>query len=196
LAESKTDKQALEKAIAEHLVRHGASDWGDVRVRFPDVSDSTFWRVVRKLKSNHQALAPEAKKVLKEVQRAKDHLPVSVAPATVLDRGVEAVSANLDYLAQINEALVAADKLRDYAMNAEGKVKIPAFLRDSARLRLDAVKSAAAVSTFLTDVRRMEAFFAAVVDEVGKVSPEAQHAIVERLHVLNREHGMTPAAFL
>lgn len=197
MAAKVVDKEALEKAIAEHIVKNGIGNWGVIRAQFPDVKDATFWRSVKKFKDSASQLAPEAKKVLKEVQRAKDHLPMSMAPGTVIEHGTKKVSANIDYLVQLEEAVRVADVLRDYSMSADGsKVRIPAFLRDSAKLRLDVVKSAVSAMSFLADVRRMETFFTAVMEEVGNVSPEAQRKIMDRLQALNREYGMTAAAFV
>lgn len=205
MAESKVDYSAIEKALVEHAAEHGMGQWALVREQFPGISDSSFWRAVTKFKKGAAgAMGRQSqkatRKVIREVQRAKDILPVSLAPGTVIEHGVDQVHSSLDYLLHLNEALNAATLLRDSAVvvDADGKTRIKSakVLRDSARIRLDALRTAASVMAFLADVKRMEQFFSAVVDEVGKESPEVQAAILERLQVLNQNYGMTTAAFL
>lgn len=179
--------------------------WALVRATFPDVSESSFWRAIKNFKQGASgATGKTAKKatqrVIREVHRAKDLMPLPLAPGTVIQNGVENVSQAIDYLVHLNEALRAADLLRDSALTTdeEGKVKVKSTktLMQSARIRLDAIKAAAAVMEFLADVNRLEAFFKAVTEAVGKVSPEAQQEILDRMAELNSAYGMTAAAFL
>lgn len=205
MAESKVDFAALERAIVAHVTTHGMAKWALVRADFPDVSDSSFWRAVTKFKKGATgALGRSSKKatqrVIKEVHRANDLLPVNVAPGTVIQHGVQNVSEAIDYLQQLNEALKAADLLRDAALtvDADGntKVKSTKTLMNSARIRLDSVKTASTVMVFLADVKRLEEFFKAVIEAVGQVSPETQEEILNRMGDLNRTYGMTTASFL
>lgn len=205
MAENKVDVAALERAIVAHVSECGMAKWSLVRAQFPDISDSSFWRAVKRFQKDATgALGRQSKKetqrVIREVQRAKDYLPTAMAPGTVINHGVENVGAAIDYLQQLNEALKAADLLSDAALtiDADGnmKVKSTKTLMNSARIRLDSVKAAATVMTVLVDVKRMEQFFQAVIEEVGKVSPEAQEEILNRLGDLNRTYGMTTASFL
>lgn len=205
MAESKVDFQALERAIVAHVTEHGMAKWALVRAKFPDVSESSFWRAVEKFKKSPSgAMGREAKKatqrVIREVHRAKDLMPMPVAPGTVIQHGVENVSQAIDYLVHLNEALRAADLLRDAAltMDEDGKAKVKSTktLMQSARIRLDAIKAAASVMEFLADVNRLESFFKAVTEAVGKVSPDAQQEILDRMAELNSAYGMTTAAFL
>lgn len=188
-------KDALERAVAEHLTRNGSKNWQPLRDQFPDVSDSTFWRVVRSFRRDMGNLTPQAKQVLRKVQEVKDHLPIVVPPGTAVG-DPERVRANLDYARQLEEAATAAKLLHEWSMKPDGTVRVPAFLRDAARLRLEIVRTAVDVYAFLADVRRVDAFVAAVIEEVGKESPDTQKAIVERLAELNRQWGMTPAAMV
>lgn len=194
---SSGSKERLTLTVAEHLLSNGSADWSAVRAAFPEVSDSTFWRVVRSQKKEHGLGAGDAKakavKVAKAVKKAREELPAEmVVPAYVRSRNTtpEKAAATVDYLAQINEALSVADLLRDYSKNDKGGVKIPAFLRDSARLRLDSIKAGVAAAAFLADVRRMEEFYQAVVEEIGKESPEMQLRVLKRLHEIGQKHGI------
>jgi len=205
LAESKVDFDALERAIVAHVSVHGMAKWAMVREAFPDVSESSFWRAITKFKKSATgALGRQSKRqtqrVIKEVHRAKDLLPVGLAPGTVIEHGVNNVSEAIDYLQHLNEALKAADMLRDAALSedADGKVKVKSTktLMNSARIRLDAVKTASAVMVFLADVKRLEEFFRAVIDVVGEESPDAQEKILMRMSELNKTYGMTTASFM
>ena len=193
MAESKDyDKQELETAITEHLIANGSTDWSGVQERFPSVPRATFFRAIKKCKES-MGLTGKAVKVAKAVKKAKAELPADMpVPAFVKARDISPgkAAATVDYLAQINEALSVADLLRDYSKNDKGGVKIPAFLRDSARLRLDSIKAGVAAAAFLADVRRMEEFYQAVVEEIGKESPEMQLRVLKRLHEIGQKHGI------
>lgn len=205
MRESKVDDPALNRALLAHVSEHGMAKWALVRAQFPEVSESTFWRSVSKYKKGAtgtmgRQAQKETQKVIREIHRARDYLPAPVAPGTVIEHGVNNVRAAIDYLEQLGESLKVADQLRDASLtkDAEGhtKVRSAKILRDSARIRLDTVKAAASAMAFLADVKRMEQFFQAVIDEVGQIAPETQVAILDRLQALNQSYGMTTAAFL
>jgi hypothetical protein len=179
--------------------------WALVRAEFPGVSESSFWRAIKNFKNGAAGATGRVSKkatqrVIREVHRAKDLMPMPLAPGTVIQNGVENVSQTIDYLVHLNEALRAADLLRDAALvtgeDGKAKIKSTKTLMQSARIRLDAIKASASVMEFLADVNRLEAFFKAVTEAVGQVSPEAQQEILDRMAELNRAYGMTTAAFL
>lgn len=39
--------------VKAHVAQHGTKGWGLLRMRYPKVSDSTFWRMVRLVRSVH-----------------------------------------------------------------------------------------------------------------------------------------------
>jgi hypothetical protein len=65
------------------------------------------------------------------------------------------------------------------------------FFDRSIRLRLDVLATGLNTRQQIYDLRRYEAFFEIVVDEIVKESPEVQRRIFEQLKHLNREFGMS-----
>jgi hypothetical protein len=192
MAERKQNNRAeIESAITEHLLVNGSADWQPVRDRFPEVSDSTFWRYVRTAKkaSGVGEAKHSAKKVAKVVQKAKEELGVGITPSVVEARGPENVSMAVDYAAQVMKALGIADKLEAHAMNKDGGIRMPMLLKDSARIRLDSMRTLAQVGEFLDGGRRQEQFFAELMGELAKESPEFQIRVMRRLHQVGMRFG-------
>lgn len=192
MAEKKQNNRAeIESAVTEHLLLNGSADWQPVRDRFPSVSDSTFWRIVRDAKkaSGLGEAKHHAKKVANVVKKAKEEIGVTIPPSVVQARGPENVSMAVDYAAQVAKALLVADKLEAHAMNKEGGIRMPMLLKDSARIRLDSMRTLAQVGEFLDGGRRQEQFFSEFMAELAEESPEFQIRVMRRLHKVGMRFG-------
>lgn len=191
MATSKNELKAqVERAIAEHVILHGLSNWGEVRLRFPDVSESMFWRMVGAAKKVHGGSPPKgAVRAVKLVKRAKEETGIDLTVTSVVARGPDRVAISLDYMAQLNQVMGAADKLEAFSTTEAGKVKAPRFYADSAKLRLESLKTYASIAAFLDGQDRQEDMWRAVLDEIGKESRDVQMRILRRLQAVSQRFG-------
>lgn len=189
----------LMAALERHVAEYGATNWESVRRQFDEVSDSTFWRYVRRLKNHHPKGKAVAVAERLEQELSKPAAPRRPAQSRPSKRPARALPTaktaqikpvgQLDAMEEMREAIATADAIRDYSKTVDGRIKNPRYLMSSAKLRLDTIRTAVSVMELLVDSERIEKFFSAVVEEVGRESPEAQGRILERLQIINQEFG-------
>src|SRR5450631_2761839 len=145
MAEARSDKSEVQRAIAEHFASHGPVRWDKVRERFPDVPIATFWRWVRAVKT---------KPSLERMRAARDLLATS--PGTLVACGapllapalVGAVTADgagatrqVNVRQEFDELVADAKLLRAFSMSPDGsKVRVPKIFADAAKLRIQLVQ--------------------------------------------------------
>lgn len=209
-------KSAIRAAIHEHLRLHGPRDWETVMQRFPDVSASTFHRLVKevrdKITSEAAEDSPVAVKLVQKQIRARRpmdlekvasetamQIPCTPSPAIIAskrDRGL----AYLRVLGVMDGVLADGEKIRAWsvAVDPDGneRIKNPAFFLKSASLRMATAKGYLDALAQAYDMEKMQEFYAIVMDEIGKASPEVQIAILSRLREANAAHAMTIEAKL
>ncbi len=201
-----------EAAIAEHLRIVGPRQWQQVRARFPDVSDATWWRMVRRVRS----APPEPDAVRKArgrlrragldkgqlIAHAAAQLPDpegSLSPAQVAKEGARAFTS-WDLLGAAQDLYRDAELLRDHAArkDEDGKVRIasPKTLAGSVRLRNDLLETCLKLLERAYEVERTRHFYEALVAEVSAESPAVIERIVARLTAINERMGFTYAPFV
>ena len=201
MASSETKDQAF-KDIAAHLAEFGPQDWDKVRGKYRDVPDPTWWRWVKRVRdgiATGESLATARRKLSKrEKSSAPDelaakvasNLPVAPSPDYIARNGEKGLQ-NIDYLEAINGLFQDSLKLREYSLNKDGGIRIPAFFEKSIRSRLDVLNTGASLLQQVYDLRRMEAFYQAILEEIGKESTELQHRVIARLARLNEATGFS-----
>jgi hypothetical protein len=160
------------------------------------------WRLVAeaKAKTSDPAIISGARRKLEErsarstqeekLEAVGACLPAAPSPAYIAKTG-DVGMQNLDLLERFNQLWRDAEKLRDFSVTAEDKVKNPIFFAASLNARDRLLRTALDVVREIHDLKRMEQFYQSVIDEVGKASPETAQAIMERLARLNERDGIT-----
>lgn len=192
-------KATAVEAINSHLRDCGPVEWERVASKFPDVPKATLWRWIKELRDKAsdspsrqklQAASKKVRKVVEDVRAVGGMLPAAPSPSYLAEKGAEG-EANMNFLGRLNQLYEEGEKLRDFACNSDGKIRIPLFYQSSINIRRNLLQTSLDVMQQVYDLRRMEAFYEAVTEEVGSVSPEAQRKIMDRLRRLDRERGIT-----
>lgn len=121
-------------------------------------------------------------------------LPATPSPAYIAREG-EAALKRLDFAAELNHLYGDALMLRAYSVKTDDKgaesIKNPMLFERQIMARTKLIESAISTVRELWDLRTMQDAYMAVLDEVGKESPECQQRILLRLQALNARMGMT-----
>lgn len=213
MARPKEDqKPEVMQAITQHLSIHGTSNYAELFEKYPSVSRATFFRWIREAKDKFEANASEhgtkalqlaQKRIRSSVELApensqrqiKAHLPVAPSPAIIASLPPAAVQQTFNFLAFFYEILYDVSLLRATAVtvDAEGKEKAknPMLLEKVVGKKLDILDTWIKSQEFMFGLEQMEKLFMVVIEEVGKVSPEAQAAILVRLRAADSLNGLT-----
>src|ERR1700731_2883822 len=94
-------RSAVMAAVRAHRAEFGDKNWSRVIDQFPEVSDGTFWRCVRAVRSE-SSLEPEvlAGAISKAKRALSPYLPAPVSPGYFVRGGVTAVR-NVDFLCTV-----------------------------------------------------------------------------------------------
>lgn len=210
------------KACQEHLLLDGAKDYTSLMQKFPDVSRSTFFRLMEHARQNIEAgaIAHDSPEALRDAQakirrkvvtpetitkKIKMHLPTAPSPAIVASMD-PMVSRNLfDFMAYfyrvVNDAELMRDKsVRDETDQATGDkrevLSNPVLMDNSIRRRLQIMDTYLKSMEQLYNVEKLQELFSLVIDEVGKADTNVQQAILARLRMLNDAKGLNIGARL
>lgn len=190
----KKQKALLISAIERHLGKHGTKDWSKVRDRFPDVPESTFWRIVKQVRE--RPASPEAltnaRKRISARNRGEDvpaQLKETPSPAVVAKHGDEAFRG-FDYLKEVGALYDDAKLLRDFSMTADGKIRIPAYFEKSIARRENILDTAASLMERFFSIETTENFYRILLEEVGAADKDTQIRVLKRLHTLQKNIGV------
>jgi hypothetical protein len=203
-------KDEVKLAISEHLALHGPKGWPEVQAKFPNVSRATFFRYVKEVREEIERKAADRPGAdLKVVQKRirsrvatpdeserqlKANLPTAPSPAVVASLG-PAVDEVFDFMANFNKLLRDADMMRSAAVTvgSDGveKLRNPNLMDKSISRRLGLMETWLRSQGLVWNYEKLQELYFAVIDEVGKASPEVQQAIVSRIRSLNNTRGMT-----
>jgi hypothetical protein len=118
-----------------------------------------------------------------------EHLPAAPSPDYV---GKPGAAGNMDFMQRLESLYQDAETLRKFSMDDKtGRIKLPKYLTQSVSLRQKLLETALKAMQEVWDLRRMQAFYDSVLEEIAKESPEVAMRIMERLKKLNSEIGMT-----
>jgi len=166
-------KGACQRAITEHIARHGAGSWDHLLREFEDIPPATFWRWVRAAKG--PATAQEA----------------PAAPALPAVPGVgDLRGAAIDPQAVLSECLRHAQEVIAYSRGTDGRLRSPKLLLAASRAMGEVLKTAAAVSATLLDESRTRDFYRAIWAELEAESPAFRARVAARLEAVNADLGL------
>jgi hypothetical protein len=194
----KTDHEerrtAVMDAIRAHRAEFGDKNWSRVIDQFPEVSDGTFWRCVRAVRSDSK-LEPEvlAGAIEKAKRAVSAYLPAPVSPGYFVRGGVEAVR-NVDFLTTVSSLHRDIDLIRDWSRAVEDagneRIKNPNFFVQSVKLRMELQRVQVATAEKVYEMQQSREYWDTVIEEIGHESKECQHRIVQRIAALNARRGM------
>lgn len=210
-----TQKDEIKLAISNHLHLNGPNGWPDVMAQFPDVSRATFYRYIKEVREDIEAQAASnggaslrmAQKRIrahatkpKQVQRElKTNLPAVPSPAVVVGMG-SAADEVFNFMGNLNRLMDDAEMMRSAAVtvNEDGteKLKNPNLMDKSIGRRLGMLETWLRSQGLVWNYDKLQELYFAIIDEVGKASPEVQQAVVSRIRTLNNQRGMTVDARL
>lgn len=193
MAEVRTDRAAVQQAIAEHLATRGPIAWDEVRARYPEVPVATFWRWVRAAKAKPSpAQLVAAREVLAGIQGAAvaraAPVPAPIAIGAIAAAGAEA-TRHVHFLRAFDELMADADLLRSFALNDQRQVGSPKIFVDAAKMKIQLLQMWLSAIPVLYSAERTERFYASMIDTIASCEPEVAKAITVRLRVLSEQAG-------
>lgn len=210
-------KPEVMRAIAEHLSIHGTNNYADLFAKFPKVSRATFFRWIKEAKDDFENVASEhgtlalqlaQKRIRSDTEltplatqeKLKAQLPAIPSPAIVAGLPPGAVKQTFNFIAFFYEILADIALLRSAAVkvDADGNQKLvnPMLLDKVVGKKRDMMDTYIRSQEFLFGLEQMEELFRVVIDEIGKVSPEVQQAILVRMRGANDAIGFNSNARL
>lgn len=189
-------KMACVAAVRKHYAEFGATNWKLVMEQFPKMDTRRFWRIVAKVKQG----VPDAD-ILKATiayakhQAAKKVLPASPSPALIYAGGADA-KRQIDYMGQLQEMLNDIRDLRDMGLskpdeNGVRKITNTQVFAQAIKLRGETLDRALKAYETVWDLRKMRDFYDTIIEEVGNADPVTAARIMDRLHILNNQRGLT-----
>jgi hypothetical protein len=208
-------KPAIMRAITEHLNIHGPANYDELMAKFPEVSRPTFYRWLKEAKDSIENVASEhgtlalqlaQKRIRSDTElsplatqeKLKAQLPAIPSPAIVAGLAPGAVKQTFNFIAFFYEILADIALLRSAAVkvNDDGTQKLvnPMLLDKVVGKKRDMMDTYIRSQEFLFGLEQMEELFRVVIDEIGKVSPEVQQAIMVRMRGANDAIGFNANA--
>ncbi len=175
------EQQELVAAIAAHLEKGEEGNWSAVREQFPAVSDASFWRYVRKVRTGDVGMP-----LKKARQRLEAHIISTAASANAIEKRQTPGGPwrNLDVLAHVARGFDDVELLRRYATTANGEIKNPVIFSQCIGLRDRLVATAVKCGEAVIAMDRLAETMDLLVDEVAAEAPDCARRIMTRLAVL------------
>ena len=208
-------KPEVMRAIHEHLHLHGPQNWSDLMVKFRDVSRPTFFRWIKEAKEAIESQASshgtaELKLAQKRIRssvestpertrkQVKVHLPASPSPAVIASLPGDVVESTFNFMAYFHEIVRDMQMVRDSAVvkNEDGteRLKNPMLMGNSAAQRLRAIETWIRSMELMYSFERNQEFQRIIIEELGKVDPSLQQAVLVRMRELDNRIGLTADA--
>jgi hypothetical protein len=202
-------KKEILAAIHEHLAIEGPRNW-DKLMPSLGISKPTLHKYVKEIQGiagsdEAPGLLRLAQKRIKQTVQpivdAKaeiaDHLPAMPSPNVVAAKGESAI-VNVNFMMRLESLYRDAEMIRDYSTSkgedGKEKIKNPVFFTSSIKQRRELLETALHAMQEVYDLNRMQQFYDAIVEEIGKVDPAMQRAVIEKLRALNNRYGITMEA--
>jgi len=171
--------EGLRRAVREHLTEHGARNWKLVTDRFADVPRATFWRTVKAVRAEGEALSKSKK------PPSEDQAPVGTTTLFPVD------CQPLRKLAEYEGLIRSAQELVDQAKGPAGKIKNWQMHAKGVALRESLVRNQVEVMGELVNLDMQACLYQAILDIVDEVIPELKERFVLRFRELSE---MSPDA--
>lgn len=167
-------RTALRADIAVHLLENGSSNWGELRKRYPQVAEATFWRYVARTKAakrttaTDNSLNPPENPAEPNLVAATDFpLPSNLAPLRASEMRDELRSQFAD-----------ADSLREYAVDQHGNIRRPQAFVASIDIRAKILATAVRVNRAIDTIEHRQRFEDAIVGIVIEHVPKSEQLVV------------------
>lgn len=197
------EKPEIVALFARQIADKGSIDWPPIYEKYPHISRSTMFRWAQLVRSGEPSLT-DLNAAVKKIETAVvtrtvlDALPTIPTPRTVA-QDPEGTMHAVDYAHQMTRLWQDAEKLRSFAIkpvstdeDPDGyKIKNPVQFEKSMKLRISLIETSIDTLQDLWGMRDMQVFYEAMLDEIGKESPECQARIGERMLALSRRRGMS-----
>lgn len=158
--------------MREHLTEHGARNWKLVMDRFVDVPRATFWRTVKAVRAEGEALSKGKK------PPSEDQAPVGTTTLFPAD------CQPLRKLAEYEGLIRSAQELIDQAKGPGGKIKNWQMHAKGVTLRESLVRNQVEVMSELVNQDMQACLYQAILDIVVEMAPELQERFVFRFREL------------
>lgn len=211
-----TNKEEIKLEIGRHLALHGPTKWPDLMAKFPETSRATIFRYIKEvreaieaaaatkpgadLKAVQQRIRAQVQAPEQAAKRLKAQIPAGPSPAVITGLGAGAVAEVFNFMNTFNQIVHDANMMRAAAVatGADGaeKLKNPMLMDRSVGRRLDLIETWLRAQDLVWNFERMQELYHLILDEVGKVDPQTQQAILSRIRTLNNQRGMTIDAAL
>lgn len=210
---TKTPPPCKEKCLEEmraELVLTGTIDLPQYYKKYPEVSKASVWKWARSVRER-EPMPSEVRDAIHKIEErleagapGVDSIPY-VSPAIVARGGDEALR-QMDYAHELRILWADAHKLRQFGIRAaqgvepEGAdLENPANYRihnavvfeKSMKVRVGLMEASMVMLGKVLDMRVLQLFYEAIVQEISKESPEVQRRVFDRMDVINRRYGMT-----
>jgi hypothetical protein len=177
----KNKRAAIISDIEAHLLTSGSCDWRTVRNHHGDVSNATFWRILREVK---QAKAQQADRPNPIAADATSSVSAreSIDPLPLLFPGVLSTSYLTFEFEQAREDL---DRMRAYCLDAEGKVTQPSTFNQYLKLRDRLVEDIMCRRMKLVETDRIDALWKALAEGIMGLDMELGRKVVQIIDEVN-----------
>jgi hypothetical protein len=177
-------RENLRQAIEGHLREHGPRNWKLVRDQFSGVSDASFWRTVRRVRTPTDDAA--------DIHQARKRVSLHVAGRLDRQNAKTGTSlpegeffSGLNLLRMLENIFDDIQLLRAFSTSAEGAVRNPLFFAQTISMRERTLKTAIGCAQSILNLEYATSFYDAVVDEIALVDPDTAKRITVRLAKLS-----------
>ena len=170
----------------------------ELRKNYPDISKTTFYRWVNKIKASGEPANKAALRIKRKAavnqradrrekgidNRLTEVLPVKVTPNDICPSGY------LNAVDQIRQCVGHAEKVIEHCRTKDGKIKNPKLYIQASKHILDGMKTAACVSGQIMEAQKVEKFHQAILSKLKEKDPAFVEEVLEALDKLNNEWGV------
>lgn len=192
--------------IREHLATKGEDGLMEIwEGQFPQVKRATWYSWIANAKK--RPVSPEAIEEARQLLKRSIDDPnllrgaiatvVPPAPVTLAEIGPHEARRSLNLFARYEQVWKDAELLRAHSLkviNDEEAIKLLKSFIASANMRISVLRDLMTAQEKLWNMRQMQEFHDAIVDEVAKESPECAARIIARISDLSVRCGMTMEA--
>jgi hypothetical protein len=171
------EKEAAIEMLVAHIQEFGAENLSEIRASFPQIPGATFSAWIAEAKAKAITNAPDIRAPSRAAM-ALSHPPLGQATVS----GVNPLAI----FAQFHRAYQTADKLEAFALDKDGKCRMPKVLALSANVRIRAASGEVAAVPILINAEKLRLLYETVVKVVGEASPELAQRIIEQLEEAER----------
>ena len=166
-------------AISEHLEKHGAKDWHNLRIRFADIPERTWWGWVGKAKKNILKSQPQG------CVPARHFSPLSEFTEAGYQEYRLLQTRRMDFVGAMREQMDDIELLRSQAMTSDGKIKNFALFIQALSLRERSMATFAKSIVPLTDSMANEDFLEAAAKALKSIDKDVAIRVLRELQKLD-----------